>query len=292
MENNKLSINNKTEVCKFQPGLQYVMNGDENQLLQFVLSKNKSILVHLKSIIWMSENLKIVSKDGFLAKLGLWTHIVSVKNESNDASLIGLSQFGQHGEIVIIKSIDISTRSGFYVRRINLLCSTEFVSIKRKFLPIQELSFMNSFPFLSGNNFYYCKFHDTDFNGGIFLQSGGPILKKVLAVGESILVNITNVTAIQDTCKINNRSILTPQGSIASSSILPIEILKVSGPGVVYFTSYNESSYNNNKKPPNVSSISLLAHLIAILLSISSIVLLFQKIFEEYNNLVVRNNRP
>lgn len=118
----------------------------------------------------------------------------------------------------------------------------------------------------------------------IFLQSGANIMSKNLCAGESLLINVWCCVAVEDTCSLNLTQLhpLYFGGFFAKEGIM----LKVEGPGRVYFSANKDSALSNGLTLSNglsrngsSSSLSLILNLTVMMLSIYMVMLLTTNLF-------------
>lgn len=87
-------------------------------------------------------------------------------------------------------------------------------------------------------------------NSTLFFQSGSEIMGKTLSRGECILINLWSVVAFDDTCtiKLMNISQLT-YSFVGSQGIM----LRVEGPGSVYFSSHGNGPRSSQEMVPQLT---------------------------------------
>ena len=109
-------------------------------------------------------------------------------------------------------------------------------------------------------------------------------MNKNLCVGESLLINMWCCVAIEDTCTMHLHQIhqLYFRGFFAREGVM----IKVDGPGKVYFSAHKGSSVasgmassNGLSRSGNSSSLGLIINMIGVLLTLYMIVLLTTNLF-------------
>lgn len=100
-------------------------------------------------------------------------------------------------------------------------------------------------PFFLGNpsSCYYCTG-----DGSAFIQAGGTVLRKRLRVGESLYFDSSCVVACDSTCKF---SLDSPAGVMGTLFGLKRAIIRVRGPGTVYFST--QSIHRTARSVTNLS---------------------------------------
>jgi uncharacterized protein (AIM24 family) len=261
--------------------LEYDISGNGNQVLQVVINPNERVYADCNTVCWSSENIKIRRDDSTLSVLmGSRTDGINIMNISSTPAFVGLSQ--QQGGPIFVLDFKNSVTTGVYCFKESFICASVDTNVVTKKLPFGA-STKTSYGVTSQRRFQtrHCTVNRSSL---IFLQNGADIMSKNLCAGETMLVNMWCCVAIEDTCNINLHQIhqLYFGGFFAKEGIM----IKVEGPGRVYFSGNKESSLSNGlthsnglSKSGSSSSISLFLNLAAMLLTLYLILLLTTNIF-------------
>lgn len=103
-------------------------------------------------------------------------------------------------------------------------------------------------------------------NSTLFFQAGSEIMKKYLQTGQCILVNLWSVVAFDDTCSIQllNISQIT-YSFIGCQGIM----LRIEGPGNVYFSSHGSGPRSSQELLPQLQSQRLIPSPLSICLNLA-----------------------
>lgn len=260
---------------------EYDISGESNQVLQVVLNPHQSLYADCNTVCWSSDNIKIRRIDStFSVLIGSRTDGVIILNTTNTPAFVGMSQ--HLGGPIFVLDFKDSVATGIYCFKESFVCASPNTNITMKKLPFGS-STHTSYGVTSQRRFQtrYCA---VDRSSIIFLQGGADVMSKNLCIGESLLINMWCCVAIEDTCTVN----LSQNHQLYFGGFFTKEgiMIKVEGPGKVYFSACKDSSLSNGlahtnglTKGGSSSSIGLVLNLLAMLLTIYTVLLLTTNIF-------------
>ena len=214
--------------------MDYVISGEENQTLQFILQPGHKLTIDMNSICWCNSAILLQSRGLFYARsLALNILIGDAINETTTPAILSLNQIG-NGKVLVV-NVD----KPLYCFKDSFVCATEEVNVSPKLLPINFSIFIIGMLQLY-HKAHYCTASSIGRTNAteniIFFQSGGTILMKELKAGESLTVKFNCMVAFEETCKV---SVVNPFKNIIFIFVGKDAFLKVEGPGKVYFCAHS-----------------------------------------------------
>ena len=116
--------------------MDYVISGEENQTLQFILQPGHKLTIDMNSICWCNSAIMLQSRGLFYARsLALNILIGDAINETTTPAILSLNQIG-NGKVLVV-NVD----KPLYCFKDSFVCATEEVNISPKLLPINFFNF-------------------------------------------------------------------------------------------------------------------------------------------------------
>ena len=303
-------------IVRADENIQFVINKKEgNNVLQLLFHPQASIFFNLKSLCWSSDFIKMKLNGNYF--LSMESDIATLVNESEIMATAAISN-GQNGDFTVV---NLEASQGIYVTKDTFLCVTTNSEINSTKFPIKRFhvltSFLNPY-FLLSNRVYMIKnsatSNDTENNNNnnnlttkpcsVFLQDGCNIMMKSLESGESINISYSCLVAVDTTCQLS-------ETQVSSTSTPIVLMLKIEGPGNVYFSTAGKRSihtasrngfggYMNFAGGPigglnrNFGNHPILAmlHLVVFILALTLLIILYTQTGMELYNLVVNQRNP
>ena len=305
-------------IVRADEDIQFVINKNEdNNVLQLIFHPHATISFNLKSLCWSSDSIKMKLNGNYF--LSMENDTATLTNESEVMATAAISN-GQNGDFTVIK---LATSQGIYVTKDTFLCATTDAEITSTKFPIKRFhvltSFLNPY-FLLSNRVYmiknYNSSNETDISNNsnnnirtttkscsIFLQDGCNIMTKLLESGESINISYSCLIAADTTCRIS-------ETQVSSTSTPVVLMLKIEGPGNVYFSTAGKRSVHTagqngfigglgpiggfnrnigNHPPPPILAV---LHLVIFILALTLLILLYTQTGIELYNLLVNQRNP
>ena len=180
-------------------GFQYSLGEGDGKTLQVILHPTRVSVIDATSLCWCSPDLELRSKTSMFGKLfGSGNDLCDViNNNMNSPVIFSLSKI--RGDQIYPINLDSRiAEKGMFVSKDCFLCASDEIVPQVKYW-VGELVIAGRLPSdVCIHNSYYVE----GVTGTMFLQAEGSILTKVLAAGESFLIDSTSLVAHSANCKI------------------------------------------------------------------------------------------